>query len=765
MKRFTALIIVMLLLTGVFPVISIFGAETKEKTDSSTAVKPAPEEQIKPLLGKDSLEKVISLVKSRLEIPTAYTEFSSDVYDNGGKTMFRLRWSNSSYYFSPVNGSIEVTVDENGIVNNYYSYSYDRNYDYNRRLPSITAVQAAERAQRFLMGMCPDIAKEVSYDKAAERCNIEYDGSYSFYYYRQVNGIPYYDNSIYIQVNGQTGVISSMSRNWNDSLVFPKADKVISAVKAKDAYKKEIGLRLRYRLTSGQNGLKATLQYSPAASDMLYAIDAVTGGKLAVNTIYNPYNDYVYRPDMSYAVPVSDSELNEIRQLKSLMDEKTGEKQARSMTELGIDSAYRLNRYSYNRTAGSGYTLQLEFIKPSAMEDIGKDIPPEKLKAMMAAGVGGGYANIVFDAATSELISFNTGGNSTGAVAGKGFARAELQKTAEAFLGKYKSARFKQVELSESTPYVNDYMMKFGMAGPENSGSFVYNRKVNGITVEGNSLNINLDTATGRITSYSEVWDDVDFAPADGIISLDKAYEVLFGQNALELKYAATVDSGADPNGVSVTTGKPVSPGTKLVYSTGNNKPVVIDALKGILVNGGTGEEYIDKNTISYDDLAGDPHRAEIESLAKSGLLPLEKSFRPGDAMLQKNFLCILFQLRGNSLPGMSLGEMTQTAQDGMYRQLISDGILTEEERAPDAMLTKGQAVKFLLKAVGYGKFAEMKGIFDCSFADKAEIEPGLLGYAAIAGSLGIVEGQSFEPKKELTRLEAVMMIYKYVKR
>ena len=764
MKRFTALILAMLLLTGIFPVVPASGAEVGAKAESSLS-KPAPEVQNKPLLGKDSLEKVISLVKSRLDIPAVYTEFSSDVYDNGGKTMFRLRWSNSSYYFSSVNGSIEVTVDENGIVNNYYSYSYDRNYDYNRRLPSITAIQAAERAQRFLTGMCPDIAAEVSFDKAAYRCSIEYDGSYSFYFYRQANGIPFYDNSIHIQVNGQTGVVSSMNRNWDGSLVFPKTDKVISMGKANDAYKKEIGLRLRYRLISGQNGLKSTLQYSPTAVDMLYAIDAVTGDKLAVNTIYNPYNDYVYRPDTSYSMPVSDSELNEIRQLKSLMDEKEGEKLARSMTELGIDSAYRLNRYSYNRTAGSGYTLQLEFIKPSAMEDIGKDIPPEKLKVMMAAGMGGGYANIAFDAATSELISLNASVDSTGAVVSKALARAELQKTAEAFLGKYKSARFKQVELSESTPYVNDYMMKFGMAGPENSGSLVYNRKVNGITVEGNSMNLSLDTATGRITSYSEVWDDMAFAPANGIISLDKAYDVLFGQNGFELKYAAVVAPSADQNGVSVSTGKPVSPEVKLVYSPENNKPVVIDALKGVLVNGGTGEEYIDKNTISYHDLDGNPHKAEVESLAKSGLLPLEKSFRPDTAMLQKDYLCILFQLRGNSLPGMSSGEMTQTAQDGMYRQLISDGILTDEERAPDAALTKEQAVKFLLKAVGYGKFAEMKGIFDCSFTDKAEIEPGLLGYAAIAGSLGIVEGQSFEPGKELTRVEAVMMIYRYVKR
>lgn len=764
MKKVTSLILAVLLLIGTLPSARALGAEAMEKADAFTVTKPAPEDVVKPLLGKDSLEKVVSLVKSRLDIPAAYTEFNSDVYDYGGKTMFRLRWSTGGYY-SLVSGSMEVTVDENGTVNNYYAYSYDRNYEYNRRLPSITAAQAADRAKRFLAAMSPDIAAQVSYDKAVERCNIEYDGSYSFYFYRQANGIPFYDNSVFIQVNGQTGSVSSMNRNWDDSLVFPDTDKVITMEKAKDAYKKEIGLALRYRLISGQNGLKTALQYSPEAADMMYAIDAVAGTKLAVNTSYNPYYDYVYRPDMYYQAPVPENELNEIRQLKGLLDVKEGEELARSITEFGIDGTYRFDRYSYNRTADSGYTLELGFLQDIAKEEFGKDIPPEKLKVMIAAGVGGGYARIVFDAETSEIISFNSSANSAGAAGSKALTRAELQKSAEAFLSKYKSARFKQVKLAASTPYANDYMMKFGIAASDNGGSFKYNRQVNGITVEGNNLNISFDNVTGRIISYSEVWDDAVFAPADGIISPDKAYEVLFSQNGFELKYVAAVNPGADPNGVSVTAGKPVSPQIRLVYSPENNKPVVVDALKGVLVNGGTGEEYIDKNTISYDDLAGDQHRADIESLAKSGLLPLEKSFRPDDAMLQKDFLSILFMLRGNSLPGLTSGEMTQTEQDGMYRQLMNDGLLTDAERAPDAALKKEQAVKFLLKAVGYGKFAEMKGIFDCGFTDKAEIKPELLGYAAIAGSMGIVQGQTFEPGKKLTRKEAVMMIYRYMKR
>jgi hypothetical protein len=384
---------------------------------------------------------------------------------------------------------------------------------------------------------------------------------------------------------------------------------------------------------------------------------------------------------------------------------------------------------------------------------------------MIASGEGGGYASVVFDAATSELISFNISPSvaaDAGAAAGRGFTRAELQKIADAFLAKYKSVKFKQAEPAESAPYANGYVQKFGIAGSESSGSFIYERKVNGITVEGNNMNVTLDTATGRLVSYSEIWDDAAFAPPDGIIGLDKAYDVLFSRNGLELKYVAVAgDPGAEGKESSVAPGGKPAAKVALVYAPRNNRPVVVDALRGVLADGGTGEEFIDRNTVSYGDLAGNPQKTAVESLARSGLLPLEKSFRPDDPMLQKDFFCMLFLLRGNSLPGILTGALTQTEQDGIYRQLINEGMLTEEERDPDAALTKERAVKFLLKAAGYEKFAEMKGIFDCGFTDRAEIAPGLLGYAAIAQSLGIAEGKAFEPKKELTRLEAAVMIYR----
>lgn len=101
-----------------------------------------------------------------------------------------------------------------------------------------------------------------------------------------------------------------------------------------------------------------------------------------------------------------------------------------------------------------------------------------------------------------------------------------------------------------------------------------------------------------------------------------------------------------------------------------------------------------------------------------------------------------------------------------MYRMLINDGTIDEDDKNPDLKLTRETAVKYLLDSAGYKKFAELEGLFNCDFIDKNDINPKLAGYAAIARALKIVDGNSyFKPKNEITRAEAAVMIYNYLKK
>ena len=124
-------------------------------------------------------------------------------------------------------------------------------------------------------------------------------------------------------------------------------------------------------------------------------------------------------------------------------------------------------------------------------------------------------------------------------------------------------------------------------------------------------------------------------------------------------------------------------------------------------------------------------------------------------------------KLRGGYGMDGATGEMKQREMDGMYRMLINDGIIDEEEEEPDRKVTREEAVKFLLRAVGYRKFAELTDVFGCTFADKKDINPKLIGYAVLAKSMHVIDVKNgrFLPRKELTRADAVILLYNYLNR
>jgi len=79
--------------------------------------------------------------------------------------------------------------------------------------------------------------------------------------------------------------------------------------------------------------------------------------------------------------------------------------------------------------------------------------------------------------------------------------------------------------------------------------------------------------------------------------------------------------------------------------------------------------------------------------------------------------------------------------------------------------LTREESVKFVIRALKYDKVADISEIFNCTFKDKDEINPELIGYVVIAKGLKIVNGHGeyFRPKDELKRADALIIIYNYL--
>ena len=95
------------------------------------------------------------------------------------------------------------------------------------------------------------------------------------------------------------------------------------------------------------------------------------------------------------------------------------------------------------------------------------------------------------------------------------------------------------------------------------------------------------------------------------------------------------------------------------------------------------------------------------------------------------------------------------------YEILIRDNIVKEEEKAPNAELTRQDAAKFAVRYLGQGKSGEHPEIFVNPFRDTVNYE--YRGYVAICYGLGIMKGDTngrFNGIKVLTNAEAAATIY-----
>ena len=381
---------------------------------------------------------------------------------------------------------------------------------------------------------------------------------------------------------------------------------------------------------------------------------------------------------------------------------------------------------------------------------------------MIAAGEYNEYANVTMDGQTGEVLSFHSYGRKS-SEGEKKYETEELIKMVEGFLNEYKPDKFKQTKILEVADEMAEYITR---PYPETDG-FNYIRIVNGIPFEDNRLAVFFNKSTGKISSYSESWDEVEFISADNVIGNEKAHDVLFNDIGLELRYMA-VPKSKDVS-VDYYTGRRENMDVKLVYAPAYNKPVSIDANSGVVINMYNSEPFIEKTEFSFNDIEEHFAREAIIALSEIEVLEYEESYRPDDVIKQKELLSIVSKIRGDYYIPILRGEAaTQAEVDRMYRGLEMSGIIDEEEKNPDADITREDAVKYLLRAASYRKFAELdQSLFNCDFKDKDEINPDLVGYVAISKVLNIINGNDgyFNPKGSLTRGEAAVMIYNYLKR
>jgi len=363
------------------------------------------------------------------------------------------------------------------------------------------------------------------------------------------------------------------------------------------------------------------------------------------------------------------------------------------------------------------------------------------------------YINVSVDAGTKEIMSFYK----YVPYAGDKKPVNDISKAkaaTDAFLAKYYPQYMNQLEYDvvSNEEYLTDKTV------PAESYNIKYTRLVNGIPFPDNGVSFNYNNLTGTITSFNLDWYNIDFPAVDNVIGLAEAQKIMFEKIGLRLEYKYQGSYY-----ITAAKDQKEKEEAKLVYLLTSGKPLYIDAYTGKVVYK-SGSEYVEPKKVTYTDIAGHFAEKQISVLADFGIYLDGSEFRPDEKITQLDFLSLLSKTLSYYGPVITKDSKKQDI-DELYKYLISEGIVTEEEKAPESTVKREDAVKYIIRAMKYNKVAEIKGIFNVSFKDRDEISENLYGYVAIAAGLGIVKGDgvSFKPKSDVTRAETAIMIYNYL--
>lgn len=653
------------------------------------------------------LETVVKGVKSKLDIPENLTEFTVSTGTDDGEKEYFLNWSvkdedrdKEEYQNQFLNYYVTTTKDAE-IKSIYANYNYK---DWNNSIvPSFSKDEAVKFGEQFL--------KNLGVDAVLDYVDAN-SSSYSLSYKHMENGIEVVDDGINMEVEKLNDklYVTNYNCDWSDIDA-----KVPENAMGEDGFKKYISenspLELNYHdVYNRKRG--QILQYSVNKGENTY-FDAQTGEQVEKSyDIWLAGNEGAAGSMDASAgganKELTEVEIAEIAKVNNLISGEELEKYIKSIDELGIAADLTMASEGIRNYDGAYYA------------DINLADKDKK-----------NFANVEINAQTKEILSFYRYSiDKEDKPAETPLTDEQVQSgkaKVDEFLKKYYGDKYAQLKYEDcEKSNIDDNLISHNV-------TYQYCRTINGVPYYNNTVRINYNVDTGKIEYLYFNWRELkDIPSADGAISLEKATA-----NLLALPVKQVWVKNSDKKYVLAYT---FDGETNFDAKTGEN----------MKYNG----KSVDVKFGGYTDIDGHWAKDMANALADADIYLDGTEFKPERSITQYEYLRLL---------AMSEKYIDINEED-IYNYAISRKIISKDEKNPTAVLTKEQAVKYLLKARGYSEVAELQGIFKTGFADENAIGADSMGYVAIAKGLGIVTGDengNFNPQKELTRAEAVSVIYK----
>lgn len=273
--------------------------------------------------------------------------------------------------------------------------------------------------------------------------------------------------------------------------------------------------------------------------------------------------------------------------------------------------------------------------------------------------------------------------------------------------------------------------------------SHLYVRYVNGIKVTGDYVNVT--TNNGVLTDFSMNYTDTEFPSIENAMSKEDAEKILFDAKDYSIVYMQNYTDNTreiipvytiDTENINPFTGK---------FVDYQNKEITEDA----------------SSKLEYSDIDGHYAEKYIKELAYYGIGFEGGEFKPNEKITQKDFLALLMSINGNDI--IVLKNNLEQA-NWVYRNSAQNSIISEDERDDDAEVTREEAAVYMIRAIGAENYAKYNDIYVTPFNDVT----GNKGYIALLSAMGVLSGDgngNFNPNREMTRAESIIMIYNYLTR
>jgi hypothetical protein len=434
-------------------------------------------------------------------------------------------------------------------------------------------------------------------------------------------------------------------------------------------------------------------------------------------------------------VTLTQEEIKEIDVLKNLITKEDAIKAIKNNKYLLIDkNMTKVNAHLNIVTDSTGKNTYVWYVDLSD--------PREVNKKDTDAYRGFAYGQV--NAKTGKVISFQASVRDYyNAKEGKWkevnikYKKDACQKTLEKFLKSEIPTKFKHSKLTLQN---NDYVAYYTIKEEPVYGGYYYRyvRTNEGVEYENNLISGSVDGVTGKIYSFSSYWNDnIVFESANGIISKSQALDYYLNiKDGIHLVYEINQEMHYDKKETEASNKYEI----RLVYRTDIN-PSYISPFNGKQLNH-DGSIYTQTKAYTYLDIDNSEKYRAVLLLSDMNVGFEGEYFYPNKE-IQKGELY-------NILNGIGSGSAFETEGSG------SASLITREEMA-----------YYFIKCLGLESVSTISGIYTTGYNDQNSIDSRYLGAVALAKGLGIISGDSsnnFNPKKNVTRLDAVNMIMSFIK-